>query len=75
MSNLVSYHVKLSKTLNDLENLEIQSHLVTCKDVKIGYNYSCHHGYNDDLSNHIASLWFHVGFAVDEYREPEMNRL
>lgn len=45
-----------------------------CKDVKSGYNYSCHHGDNDDSSNHIVSFSF-VAFVIDECKVSEVNRL
>ena len=59
--------------LNDLENLE-ETHLEMCKDVKSGYNYSCHHGGNDDSSNHIVSF-SSVEFVIDECKVSEVNRL
>ena len=45
-----------------------------CKDVKSGYNYSCHHGGNDDSSNHIVSF-SSVEFVIDECKVSEVNRL
>ena len=53
---------------------ERRHHLEMCKDVKSGYNYSCHRDGNDDLSNHIVSFSF-VAFVIDECKVSEVNRL